>query len=202
MQVVEGGSRLLTGRDLAFADADADTRLENIRYSHVAVPNGEIVDARDPTAGPIFQFTQEDLNEKRVLFRHLGAGFGLVKLWISDGQYFVSTELKVRASPPFVRVANNRGLVVRRGDSGFISAANLSAETNLNVESEDIAFKITEAPRSGHLLRDDVPVSSFTLSDLEEERIEYRNSANEDGVDDTRDSFRLEITFPNYVNFF
>ena len=61
----------------------------------------------------------------------MGANFGRIMLWVSDGQYFVSTELKVRASPPFVRVANNTGLIVQRGFSGFLSSANLSVETNL-----------------------------------------------------------------------
>ena len=128
--VVEGGQKLLTGDDLRFVDLDIDTRPEDIRYNHHSIPNGELVLVDNPSQA-IFHFTQRDLDEERLLFRHMGANFGRIMLWVSDGQYFVSTELKVRASPPFVRVANNTGLVVQRGFSGFLSSANLSVETNL-----------------------------------------------------------------------
>ena len=40
----------------------------------------------------------------------LGASFGRIMLWVSDGQYYASTELKVRASPPFIEVVNNSGI--------------------------------------------------------------------------------------------
>ena len=79
-----------------------------------------------------FQFTQRDLNEGRVLFKHLGAKFGVVQLWVSDGKYYVSTSLKIRASEPFIRMANESAtaspskgggdkvgeMVVMKGDSG------------------------------------------------------------------------------------
>ena len=92
----------------------------------------------------------KDLDDERILFRHLGANFGRIMLWVSDGQYFVSTELKVRASPPFVRVANNSGLIVQRGFSGRISAANLSVETNLNARGDGVRFRVLEAPGPVH----------------------------------------------------
>jgi chondroitin sulfate proteoglycan 4 len=139
--VVEGGQKLLTGDDLRFVDLDIDTKTEDIRYNHHAIPNGELVLVENPTQ-PVFQFTQRDLDEERILFRHLGANFGRIMLWVSDGQYFVSTELKVRASTPFVRVANNSGIIVQRGESGFLTVANLSIETNLNARGKGIRFKV------------------------------------------------------------
>ena len=44
-KVVENGQRLLTDEDLLFVDYDMDTRLEDIMYSHHALPNGELVSA-------------------------------------------------------------------------------------------------------------------------------------------------------------
>lgn len=122
---------MLTSSDLKFVDLDIDTRPEDIKYSHHAIPNGELVFTDNPLQ-PIFSFTQRDLNEERILFKHLGANFGRIMLWVSDGQYFVSTELKVRASAPFIKVVNNSGLIIQRGDSGFLTGANLSVETNIN----------------------------------------------------------------------
>ena len=96
-QVVENGQRLLTQEDLQFVDNDIDTQPRNIKYSHHALPNGELVRADNPTE-PVFEFTQEDLNERRILFKHIGAAFGRIMLWVSDGQYYASTELKVSSS--------------------------------------------------------------------------------------------------------
>lgn len=70
-QVVENGQRLLTNQDLLFVDNDIDTLPINIKYSHHALPNGELVRADTPTE-PVFEFTQEDLNERRILFKHIG----------------------------------------------------------------------------------------------------------------------------------
>ncbi len=93
-QVVENGQKLLTDQDLKFIDLDIDTRLEDIKYSHHALPNGELVKADQPSEA-VFEFTQADLNARRILFKHIGAAFGRIMLWVSDGQYYVSTELKV-----------------------------------------------------------------------------------------------------------
>ena len=73
-QVVENGQRLLTNQDLLFVDNDIDTLPINIKYSHHALPNGELVRADTPTE-PVFEFTQEDLNERRILFKHIGIVF-------------------------------------------------------------------------------------------------------------------------------
>ena len=85
----------------------------NFRYNHHAIPNGELVRVSDPTT-PVFQFTQADLNNRQILFRHLGVNFGRIMLWVSDGQYFVSTDLRVKASPPFINIVNNSGLIIQQ----------------------------------------------------------------------------------------
>ncbi len=172
---MENGQRLLTKEDLCFVDKDIDTRPEDIKYSHHALPNGELVLASNPSKA-VFEFSQADLNEHRILFKHIGAAFGRIMLWVSDGQYYASTELKVRASPPFIRVVNNSGLIVQRGDSSFLSTHNLSVSTNLNAFGDDISYNIQATPANGIVLKDDVPVLTFTHRDLKEESIEYRHN--------------------------
>ena len=97
-------------------------------------------------------------------------------LWVSDGQYYASTELKVKAGPPFIEISNNSGLIVQRGDSAFVSGYNLSVNTNLNAFGSDIVYKITSLPQYGVILKDDVPVLTFTAQDLQDECIEYRHN--------------------------
>ena len=103
-------------------------------------------------------------------------------LWVTDGQYFVSTELRVRASPPFARVANNSGLIVQRGFPGRLSAANLSVETNLDARGEAIRFAVLEAPARGRLLVDGAPAGEFSEADLRRGAVEYANNVSADST--------------------
>ena len=75
----------------------SDTQPKNIKYSHHALPNGELVRADTPTQ-PVFEFTQEDLNERRILFKHIGAAFGRIMLWVSDGQYYARYGFKYKVN--------------------------------------------------------------------------------------------------------
>ena len=204
-QVVERGQKLLTGDDFKFIDLDIDTKPEDIKYNNEGIPNGELVFVENPTV-PITQFTQRDLDEERVLFRHLGASFGRIIIWVSDGNYYATEELEVRASPPFIRATAAESLPVQRGDSVFLSASNLSVETNLNARAKDIVFRIVEGPSIGQSLKDDLPTDTFTEQDLIDEKIEYRNNATESRRKSRRkkkksqltddDLIRLSVTVP------
>ena len=59
------------------------------------MPNGELVYASNPSVS-IYEFTQAELNEHKILFKHIGAAFGRIMLWVSDGQYYASTEVQYR----------------------------------------------------------------------------------------------------------
>ena len=174
-EVVEGGQKLLTDQDLLFIDLDIDTKPEDLRYNHHAIPNGELVKVDNPSQ-PVFEFTQADLNNQKILFRHIGANFGRIMLWVTDGQYFVSTDLRVKASAPFVKIVNNSGLIIQHGDSAFLSTSNLSVVTNLNAFGDDVKFRITAEPKYGELMKDDLPIQLFTEADLRSECIEYRHN--------------------------
>ena len=111
--VVEGGEKILTEKDLLFVDMDIDTKPEDIKFESRATPNGELVYAEDPTKR-VSEFSQQDIYDRKILFKHKGSNFGRILIWVNDGQLWVSTELKVRASAPFVKIENNTGLIVQR----------------------------------------------------------------------------------------
>ena len=113
LYVVEGGEKILTEKDLLFVDMDIDTKPKDIKFESRATPNGELVYAEDPTKR-VSEFTQQDIYDRRILFKHKGSNFGRILIWVNDGQLWVSTELKVRASAPFVEIENNTGLIVQR----------------------------------------------------------------------------------------
>ena len=87
-------------------------------------------------------------------------------------------------------MVNNSGLVVQRGDSSFLSRHNLTVTTNLNAFGSDITFRIVKPPSSGIILKDDVPVLTFTAHDIDDECIEYRHNNSHA----SKDQMRLEIS--------
>ncbi|KAG8227093.1 hypothetical protein J437_LFUL007430 [Ladona fulva] len=187
-RVVSGGERLLTGRDLRYEDEDIDSRPSEIIYTRRGIPNGSLVSASDPSK-PVFEFSQEDLNEGRVLFRHEGEDYGKIGLWITDGQFYANGILEVRASPPFVEITNATGLVVRRGGIATITSYNLSVETNVNAFGEQVQYLVEDGPRHGRLEVLGRSADKFTERDLEEGRLTYRH----DGTGAVRDHFQYRV---------
>ncbi|KAJ8876688.1 hypothetical protein PR048_021135 [Dryococelus australis] len=189
--VMTGGEKLLTGRDLLYTDADVDTRPSDIVYTRRGIQNGGIYKALDPST-PLYEFSQDDLNSRRVLFRHEGEEYGKVGLWITDGQFYANGELEVRASPPFVSVANNTGLLVKEGSVVPITSTNLSVDTNLNMWGEKLSYELLEGPSHGHLEieHEDGPLQHFTQLDLEEGHLSYHH----DGDSSATDMFQFRAT--------
>ena len=146
----------------------------------------------------MFEFTQDDLDNFRVLFRHEGDEYGKVGLWITDGQFYANGVLEVRASSPFVEISNNTGLVVQRGGMAVLTTSNLSAETNLNLWGAQIEFEVVEDPHHGHLQldRDSKSMNRFTQLDLENEHLSYHH----DNGTAVNDHFRYILNIPTFCS--
>ncbi|KAK3912268.1 Chondroitin sulfate proteoglycan 4 [Frankliniella fusca] len=156
-RVVTGGERLLTGRHLKYTDADLDASPDKITYRRQSIPNGGLYRASQPGMA-VTEFTQQDLDEGHLLFRHHGAERGRVDLWVTDGEFTANGVLEVVASPPYVEVANNSRLLVRNGGVAQFSTSNLSADSNVNSLPEQLRFEVLEGPGHGRLfLRDPGP---------------------------------------------
>ncbi|XP_077556598.1 chondroitin sulfate proteoglycan 4-like isoform X1 [Haemaphysalis longicornis] len=178
-QVVADSERPLTSQDLRYEDADSPPA--QIQYTRRDMPNGALFHA-DNMAAQVYHFTQADLDAGKIIFRHSGAPTGRTVLWVTDGQYYASGVLEIRASKPFVRVSVNTGLVVRRGDSAPLSSANLSAETNLRAGPAAITYKVTSHPRRGLLTLAGAEARLFSQADLDAQAVEYES------VDGSHDS--------------
>jgi len=185
--VVSGGERLLTGRDLKYSDADLDTQSRDIVYTRRGIPNGGLYSASDRDKA-IFDFTQEDLDEGRVLFRHDGEEFGKIGLWVTDGKFFDNGILEVKASPPYVEIVNNTKLVIQQGSSGAISSQELAVDTNTNTWSDRLDYQVTEGPGNGYLmvLPQAEPLDRFSQLNLDNAKLYYSH----DGSQSVKDFFR------------
>ncbi|KAM7285057.1 chondroitin sulfate proteoglycan 4 isoform X1 [Ixodes scapularis] len=172
-QVVADSERPLTSQDLKYEDVDSPP--SDIQYTRRDIPNGALFHA-DNMGAQVYHFSQADLDAGKIVFRHSGPPSARALLWVTDGQYYASGVLEIRASKPFLRVSRNTGLVVRRGDAAPLSSANLSAETNLRAGPGAIAYKVTSHPRRGLLLVGGAEARQFSQSDLDSQAVEYESA--------------------------
>ncbi|KAG8176707.1 hypothetical protein JTE90_023259 [Oedothorax gibbosus] len=172
--VVLDGERKLTGLDLRYTDPDIDSTPSDIIYTRRGIPNGALFHIDDMSV-QIYTFTQIDLDTGKIIFRHSGAPYGKAVLRITDGKFYATGILEIQAAKPFINITRNNGLTVKRGENGLITAFNLTVETNLNANSDDITFKITSMPKYGEILVNGKHGNEFTHKDLLMENVEYEN---------------------------
>ncbi|EHB17291.1 Chondroitin sulfate proteoglycan 4 [Heterocephalus glaber] len=173
--VVRNGQRLLTLEDLCFHDPDLDFDDGQLLYTRWGIPNGDLVRASNPTE-KLYQFRQEDLREGQVLFRHRGADSARFVLFVTDGVHYTSSLLEVSVSDPYIQIANNTGLLVKRGKDTCLTTANLSVTTNQDVRTDlEVEFHIVWPPKHGRVLVNNSVSSSFSQHDLKPGHVTYRH---------------------------
>uniref|UniRef100_A0ACB8EPB6 Uncharacterized protein n=2 Tax=Sphaerodactylus townsendi TaxID=933632 RepID=A0ACB8EPB6_9SAUR len=187
--VVKNGKRLLTLADLCYHDPDTDFDDEQLLYTRRGIPNGDLVLAND-TSHRLYQFKQEDLAQKRVLFTHHGADYGRFVLFITDGKHYTSSLLEVSASDPYVYLVNNTGLLIQKGRDGTITAANLSFTTNQDIRSDrEIIFEIFLFPKYGQIFVNNLAVRTFSQHDVNFGYVTYRH----DDTNNLIDTFNFTV---------
>ncbi|KAM9541272.1 chondroitin sulfate proteoglycan 4-like [Salvelinus alpinus] len=188
--VARGRQRLLTLDDLRYHDADSDFDDSQLVYTRRGIPMGDLVLVND-TGHKLYQFSQEDLQQRRVLFIHRGVSFGRFVLFVSDGKHYTSTLLEVIAQDPYIQVENNTGLLVQKGHVAILGSANFSVFTNLDVrDDEEVVYQVFLPPRHGHLFHNNVKVDRFTQNDLKMGSVQYRH----DDSMNLADSFNFTVS--------
>ncbi|XP_062456056.1 chondroitin sulfate proteoglycan 4-like [Rhea pennata] len=187
--IVKNGQRLLTLADLCYHDPDSDFDDGQLLYTRRGISNGDVVLTND-TFHKLYQFKQEDLEQKQVLFIHRGADFGRFVLFVTDGKHYTSSLLEVSAADPYVRLANNTGLLVQKGKEETITTANLSIVTNQDIRSDnEITYEIFSFPKYGRIYVNDLLMDSFTQLDLIEGFVTYRH----DDSNNLADTFNFTV---------
>ncbi|XP_053910865.1 chondroitin sulfate proteoglycan 4-like isoform X2 [Cuculus canorus] len=181
--VVRNGQRLLTLADLCYHDPDSDFDDGQLLYTRRGISNGDLVLTND-TLHRLYQFKQVDLEQKQVLFIHHGADFGRFVLFVTDGKHYTSLLLEVNATDPYVRLANNTGLLVQKGKEETVTIANLSAFTNQDVRNDrEITYEIFSFPKYGRIYVNNLLVDSFTQLDLTKGYVTYRHDDSNNLID-------------------
>ncbi|NWX16498.1 CSPG4 protein, partial [Aegotheles bennettii] len=181
--IVRNGQRLLTLADLCYHDPDSDFDDGQLLYTRRGISNGDLVLTND-TLHRLYQFKQADLEQKQVLFIHRGADFGRFVLFVTDGKHYTSSLLEVSAADPYVRLANNTGLLVQKGKEETVTTANLSAVTNQDIRSDhEITYEIFSFPKCGRIYVNNLLTDSFSQLDLMKGYVTYRHDDSNNLVD-------------------
>uniref|UniRef100_A0A8C3P212 Laminin G domain-containing protein n=1 Tax=Cyanoderma ruficeps TaxID=181631 RepID=A0A8C3P212_9PASS len=181
--IVRNGQRLLTLADLCYHDPDSDFDDGQLLYTRRGISNGDLVLTND-TLHRLYQFKQVDLEQKQVLFIHHGADFGRFVLFVTDGKHYTSLLLEVNATDPYVRLANNTGLLVQKGKEETVSTANLSATTNQDIRNDhELTYEILSFPKYGRIYVNNVLMDSFTQLDLIKGHVIYRHDDSSNLID-------------------
>uniref|UniRef100_A0A670YMT0 Laminin G domain-containing protein n=1 Tax=Pseudonaja textilis TaxID=8673 RepID=A0A670YMT0_PSETE len=181
--IVQNGRKLLTLDDLCYHDPDTDFDDNQLLYTRRGIPNGDLVLVNE-TSSRFYQFKQEDLIQKQVLFVHRGASYGRFVLFVTDGKHYTSSLLEVSASEPYVLLANNTGLLIQKGKEAVITTTNLSATTNQDIRSDyEIRFEIFFSPNYGQIFVNNLAVTTFTQHDLKMELVTYRHDDSNNLID-------------------
>ncbi|XP_043920356.1 chondroitin sulfate proteoglycan 4-like [Protopterus annectens] len=181
--VTKRGQKLLTLEDLCYHDSDSDFSDDHLVYTRRGIPNGELVLVNE-TSVKLYQFKQLDLKQKRVLFIHQGADYGRFVLFVSDGKHYTSSLLEVQASEPYLKVANNTGLLVQKGHEGTVTIANFSITTNLDIRHDkDIVYNVILLPNHGKLYVNNRLVETFTHHELKMGHVRYAHDDSNNFLD-------------------
>uniref|UniRef100_A0A8C8B2C7 Laminin G domain-containing protein n=1 Tax=Otus sunia TaxID=257818 RepID=A0A8C8B2C7_9STRI len=187
--IVRNGQRLLTLADLCYHDPDSDFDDGQLLYTRRGISNGDLVLTND-TLHRLYQFKQVDLEQKQVLFIHRGADFGRFVLFVTDGKHYTSSLLEVSATDPYVRLANNTGLLVQKGKEETVTTANLSAVTNQDIRNDhELTYEILSFPKYGRIYVNNLLMDSFTQLDLIKGYVTYRH----DDSNNLTDTFNFTV---------
>ncbi|XP_056592016.1 chondroitin sulfate proteoglycan 4-like [Triplophysa dalaica] len=181
--VVRDSQRLLSLEDLCYHDPDIDFDDRDLLYTRRKIPMGELVLVNDTTR-KLYQFHQKDLEERRVLFLHKGVSYGRFVLFVSDGKHYTSTLLEVSAQDPYVKVDNNTGLLVQKGQMAILKSDHFSIITNVDVRhDEEVVFEVFRPPSHGTLYCDGIKTNTFTQHDLKMGNVMYHHDDSENLAD-------------------
>ncbi|XP_076221129.1 chondroitin sulfate proteoglycan 4-like protein [Nomia melanderi] len=187
--VVSKGERLLTSKDLAYVDKDVDTKPSELIYTRGDTQRSRIYRVTNPTV-QVYEFSQQDINDGQILFKHQGEDHGKFEFGVTDGHFYTTGVLEIQASPPYVRLRESNGSVVQFNRSVALKPSELDIETNVYTSDKDIKYTVLEKPKHGLLMKLGRETNSFSEEDLRYGIVSYRHL----GGSLAKDDFRFRVS--------
>ncbi|XP_031770983.1 chondroitin sulfate proteoglycan 4 [Apis florea] len=187
--VVSKGERLLTSKDLAYTDKDIDTKPNELIYTRRDTQKNGIYRITNPTS-QIHEFSQQDIDDGQILFKHQGEDHGKFEFGVTDGYFYTAGVLEIQASPPYVRLRESNGSVVQFNRSVALRPNELDVETNVYTTDKDIKYAILEKPKHGVLLKHGRETNAFNKENLRYGIVLYKHL----GGSLTKDDFKFKVS--------
>ncbi|XP_017888198.1 chondroitin sulfate proteoglycan 4 isoform X2 [Ceratina calcarata] len=187
--VVSEGERLLTNKDLAYIDKDIDTKPSELIYTRRDIQKNGIYRVTDLST-QINEFSQQDIDDGQILFKHQGEDHGKFEFGVTDGHFYTAGVLKIEASPPYVRLRESNGTVVQFNRSVALKLDELDIETNVYTSNKDIKYTVLEKPKHGVLLKLGRETNVFTEENLRYGVVLYRHL----GGSMAKDEFKFRVS--------
>ncbi|XP_053994110.1 chondroitin sulfate proteoglycan 4 [Hylaeus volcanicus] len=187
--VVSRGERLLTSKDLAYMDKDVDTKPSELIYTRRDTQRYEIYRLSNPSV-QIHEFSQQDIDDGQILFKHQGEDHGKFEFGVTDGHFYTAGVLEVQASSPYVRLKESNGSVVQFNRSVTLGPDELDIETNVYTSEKNIKYVVLEKPKHGILLKHGNEANTFTEEDLRHGIMAYKHL----GGSLVKDDFKFKVS--------
>lgn len=137
----------------------------------------------DKTDAPVSSFTQEDVENGRIVFVHNKsmANESYVTLQVSDGiESSAFTKLRVSTFQQVWWLQNNTGLILTHDAFAFITPYNLSFISNVASSDDSAQFQVVQGPQYGLIeVENDFGVWKntviFTTGQLKQHRVRYHH---------------------------
>ncbi|KAG5280784.1 hypothetical protein AALO_G00063990 [Alosa alosa] len=172
LKVVQGDMAVLGPGNLNVVDLDNPP--EEIRYTVISQPNNGFLAMEGKLNVSVQTFTQAQINNGQLYFIQDGSpASGVFYFSVTDGHHRPVYKLfNLEVTEITVSLVNNSLVLLEQGETtATITSAQLAAETN--GKNTTIRYRVTESPRYGKLLLDDILSSSFSQEDLQAERLVY-----------------------------
>lgn len=173
ISVVEGDTVTL-GPDHLYVE-DGDTLPEDIHFTMTRKPNNWYLALDDRFNDSLCNFTQADVNNRRVHLVQNGDPFSeKIYFSITDGSHTPLYHVfSLEVQNITLNIVNNTGLSLLQGQTeGLIRLENLAALTNK--KNATIKYHITKPLCHGRLLKMDDQVTHFIQEDLKFGRVKYQ----------------------------
>lgn len=182
---------------------DNDTQPMYIVYRITREPsNGHIAFVERPTQR-INQFTQQDINDGRVLFQHnFYKDSGMFHFQISDGSFAPYFRIfKINVTKVSVELTNNTTIIlVQSNSSASITTENLNITTN--GLREKVIYTVIRLPRFGKVYVLGRETRTFTQDQVDNNAVLYVQR----DIDSSSDKFEIDVMYKHdehsTVNFY
>ncbi|KAH9492953.1 hypothetical protein Btru_023914 [Bulinus truncatus] len=172
---------------------DLDSGPESIEYTIVTQPsNGRLVKLPD-TKTRIISFTQKDINDEKILFKHDGTRKSSDSLYFKvwDGLFephFANMNIDVQVLTINVDKDSHVPLV-QGSKTVIVTRDHLKVTTDGDYNA--LTYKLVQLPQFGRLMKLNSPASEFSQNDLDKSFITYTQNRESPGDDYFTCSIRL-----------